>query len=83
MSGADTSPVGLSGVITVATQGSDGPGEVAIAIRGGTESFLARSQRPLARGTEVVVVAVGGPRSVVVYPLADEPDEADPLLDLS
>lgn len=78
--GPDESPVGLTGVVTVATRGTDGPGEVAVGIRGGTESFLAYSERPLARGTEVVVLSVSGARAVHVYPVSDA---LDPALDLS
>ena len=69
MSSADDSPIGLIGLITVSTRGSGGPGEVALRIRGGTETYLASSERPLARGTRVVVITMQGPRSVLVDPV--------------
>jgi hypothetical protein len=80
MSGANDTPIGLMGLLTVPTRGSAGPGEVALRIRGGTETYLARSERPLLRGTEVVVISMLGPRSVLVHPVDD--DSAS-ILDLS
>ena len=64
--GGDTSAVGCVGVLTTGTRGSAGPGEVLIRIRGGTESFLAWSDEPLAKGATVLVVEPRGPRSVSV-----------------
>lgn len=69
MSGADDTPIGLIGLLTVSTRGSNGPGEVALRIRGGSETYLASSERPLVRGTRVVVVSMLGPRSVLVDPV--------------
>ena len=74
MSGAHDSPVGLAGRITVATRGADGPGEVELRIRGGTECFLARSDEPLPVGAAVIVLSTLGPRTVVVFPWADPLD---------
>ena len=37
----DESSIGCVGVLTVGTRGQQGPGEVHIKIRGGSESFLA------------------------------------------
>jgi hypothetical protein len=71
MSSADDSPIGLIGLITVPTRGSDGPGEVELRIRGGTETYLASSERPLTRGTRVVVTTMRGPRTVFVDPIDD------------
>lgn len=62
----DPSAVGCVGVLTVATRGTGGPGEVLIGVRGGTESFLAWSDEPLPKGTTVLVVETRGPRSVGV-----------------
>jgi hypothetical protein len=64
----DLSAVGCLGVITVATRGTDGTGEVVVSVRGGSESFLAWSDEPLAKGAQVVVVDVRGPRTVQVVP---------------
>ncbi|MBN9618588.1 MAG: hypothetical protein J0H43_02485 [Actinobacteria bacterium] len=72
--GADESPIGLAGRIVTATQGVDGPGEVELRIRGGTEIFLARSADPLPRGQAVIVVSTLGPRTLVVLPWADPVD---------
>lgn len=60
--------MGLTGQLVVATRGAGGPGEVRVAIRGGTELFLAYSQLPLARSTGVLVIGTHGPRGVDVEP---------------
>jgi hypothetical protein len=62
----DESSVGSVGVLTVATRGGSGPGEVRIKIRGGTECFLAWSDKPLPRGATVLVVQSRGARAVDV-----------------
>jgi hypothetical protein len=51
----------------------DGPGEIVIAIRGGTERFAAWCDGPVAKNASVVVVEVRSPRSVLVanFPEAD------------
>jgi hypothetical protein len=53
---------------------SDGPGEIVVAIRGGTERFAAWCDDPVAKHASVVVVEVRSPRSVrvVPFPEADE-----------
>jgi hypothetical protein len=63
---ANTSAIGCVGVITVATRGTAGPGEVLVRIRGGTESFIAWSPEPLAKGTTVLVIEERGTRTVDV-----------------
>ena len=68
------SPVGAMGVVTVATRGAAGPGEVLLRLGGGTEAYLAWSEQPLARGTEVAVYDVRGQRSVDVMQFGSEPD---------
>ena len=68
------SPIGLAGRLVTATRGADGPGEVEVRIRGGTEVFLARSAEPLPRGQAVLVLQTLGPRTVVVAPWADPVD---------
>ena len=63
---ADQSPVGCVGKVIVATRGDEGPGEVLISIKGGTEAYLAWSERPLGRGTDVLVFNARGGREVDV-----------------
>ena len=65
---SDVSPVGCVGSVIVATRGDAGPGEVLVTVRGSKEALLAWSDEPLARGTEVLIVEVRGPRTVVVEP---------------
>lgn len=62
----DLSAIGHTGVLTVATRGSVGAGEVLVSIRGGTESMLAWSDDPLPRGTTVLVIDVISSRTVRV-----------------
>jgi hypothetical protein len=45
------------------------PGEVMLAVRGGTEAFAAWSDEPIAKHTRVVVVDERSARSVTVTPL--------------
>jgi hypothetical protein len=71
----DQSAVGTWGVITTATRGPDGPGEVLLRIGGGTESYLAYSEEPLPRGSEVLVFNSRGNRCVDVMQFGSEPDE--------
>ena len=77
---AQESPIGKAGRIVTATRGPDGPGEVELEIRGGTEVFIARSAEPLDRGTPVLCVSTLNPRTVIVLPWADPKEH---LLDLS
>jgi hypothetical protein len=74
---SDESAVGMTGMLLVATRGADGPGEVLIRIRGGTETYLAWSDRPLPRGRTVLVVESRGARRVTVVPWAEPSDQAD------
>lgn len=46
-----------------------GPGEVMVAVRGGTEAFAAWSDEPIAKHTRVVVVEDRSGRSVTVTPM--------------
>jgi hypothetical protein len=70
--------VGSIGVLTIATRGPDGPGEVLVQIRGGSEAFIAWSPEPLPRGTTVLVIESRGTRTVDVSqwddPLAHRPE---------
>jgi hypothetical protein len=67
----DESAVGRVGVLAVATRGSAGPGEVLIKIRGGSEAFLAWSEKPLPRGATVLVIESRGARAVDVIEWED------------
>jgi membrane protein implicated in regulation of membrane protease activity len=67
---SDASVVGCVGSLIVATRGAAGTGEVLLMVRGSKEAYLAWSDEPLPRGTEVLVVDVRGPRTVVVQPWA-------------
>ena len=67
----DESSVGRVGVLTVATRGSAGPGEVLIKIRGGSEAFLDWSEKPLPRGATVLVIESRGARAVDVIEWED------------
>jgi len=62
----ETSLIGSIGVLTVATRGAAGPGEVLIKIRGGTEAYLAWSLTALPKGTTVLVIESRGNRTVDV-----------------
>lgn len=62
------SAIGCVGTLIVATRGADGAGEVLLTVRGSKETFLARSDEPLPKGTTVLVVATHGPRTVIVEP---------------
>lgn len=70
----DEAVVGCCGVLDVATRGAAGPGEVLVRVRGGTETFLAWSARPLARGTKVLVIESRGQRQVDVIEWVDPLD---------
>jgi hypothetical protein len=72
--------IGCIGVLTVATRGSSGPGEVMVKIRGGSEAYIAWSPTPLPKGSTVLVIESRGSRTVDVSewadplgPLADDP----------
>ena len=67
----DESSVGRVGVLIVGTRGGDGPGEVLINIRGGSEAFLAWSDKPLPKGATVLVIESRGARAVDVIEWED------------
>ncbi len=66
MSDTEDSPAGRTGYVTVAIPGRGRPGEVLVAIRGGTEHFLAYADQPIERGVEVIVTGDRGARAVDV-----------------
>ncbi len=76
----DNSVVGCIGVLTIATRGQAGPGEVLVKIRGGSECFIAWSPAPLPRGTTVLVIESRGARSVDV---SHWEDPLDPFPDVA
>ena len=71
---ANVSAIGCIGVITIATRGKAGPGEVLVKIRGGSEAFIAWSPDPLPKGTSVLVIDERGSRTVDVSEWADPLD---------
>ena len=76
----DVSVIGRIGVLTVATRGPAGPGEVLVKVRGGREAYIAWSSRPIRRGSTVLVTESRGTRAVDVSewtdPLNPFPDNA-------
>ena len=77
----DESSIGRVGVLSVATRGGDGPGEVLIKIRGGSEAFLAWSDKPLPRGATVLVIESRGARAVDVIEWEDALGESPRIPD--
>ncbi|MFI5757727.1 hypothetical protein [Streptomyces sp. NPDC051569] len=61
------SPVGALGRVTVPIP-SDGPGEVLVAVRGGSEAYAAWADHPIGRNLRVIVVESISARSVMVEP---------------
>jgi hypothetical protein len=59
--------LGIVGRVTVSIP-ADGPGEVLLPVRGGTEAFAAWSDEPIPRHRRVVVVDTLSARSVFVTP---------------
>ena len=49
---------------------ANGPGEVLLPVRGGSEAFAAWSEEPVARHSRVVVVECVSARSVFVIPFS-------------
>ena len=67
----DVSLIGCIGVLTVATRGPAGPGEVLVKVRGGREAYIAWSSEPIRRGSAVLVIESRGTRAVDVSEWAD------------
>jgi hypothetical protein len=70
---SDFSVVGSVGVIIVGTRGPDGPGEVLIKVRGGSETYLAWSEAPLPKGSSALVIESRGARAVDVVAWSGPP----------
>jgi hypothetical protein len=66
--GAEESLLGKIGRVTVSIP-PDGPGEVLLPVRGGSEAFAAWSDEPIMRHRRVVVVDSISARSVFVTPV--------------
>lgn len=64
---ADESLVGTVGRVTVPIP-ADGPGEVLLPVRGGTEAFAAWSDQAVPKHTRVLVIETTSARSVIVTP---------------
>ncbi|KIF66404.1 hypothetical protein HY68_30715 [Streptomyces sp. AcH 505] len=62
------SPVGAVGRVTVPIP-DGGPGEVLVAVRGGSEAYAAWSDRPIGQHIRVIVTDSISARSVMVEPL--------------
>ena len=62
----EASVIGCVGSLIVATTRRRGAGEALLNVRGTKEAYLAWSEQPLPRGTEVLVIDVRGARTVVV-----------------
>lgn len=71
-SGLPDSLLGAIGRVTVSIP-AHGPGEVLLPVRGGTETFAAWSDEPVARHSRVVVVECLSARSVFVSMLSTRP----------
>ncbi len=74
----EESLIGSIGVLTIGTRGQRGPGEVLVKVRGGSESYIAWSPEPIAKGATVLVIESRGARSVDV---SEWTDPTGPLLD--
>jgi hypothetical protein len=59
--------VGVIGRVTIPIP-ANGPGEVLLPVRGGTEAFAAWSDQPIAKHERVLVIECTSARSVVVTP---------------
>ena len=70
----DVSLIGRIGVLTVATRGGGGPGEVLVRVRGGREAYIAWSSVPIRKGSTVLVIESRGARAVDVSEWTDPPN---------
>ena len=64
---AEPSLVGVTGRVTVSIP-ANGPGEVLLPVRGGTEVFAAWADEPISKHTHVMVIDCMSARSVIVTP---------------
>jgi len=64
-------------VLTLGTRGQRGPGEVLVRVRGGTETYMAWSEEPLAKDATVLIIESRGSRAVDVIEWDGTPDATD------
>ncbi|MFE3445606.1 hypothetical protein ACFXNW_21455 [Nocardia sp. NPDC059180] len=69
--------VGSTGTLMSPIRGAGTLGEVLVAIRGGTELYIARATEPIAAGATVLIIAVDSGRIADVVPWV--PLVPDPL----
>lgn len=69
---------GKVGQVIVRIRGAEGPGEVLIRVRGGSEAFIAFAESAIERDADVLVVSSRGERAVdvVPWPFHDYLDDA-------
>ena len=79
MSISDDEVTGRTGTVTTRIRGGERPGEVVVAVRGGTEAFLAYAEHEIARGETVLVFRSRGHRAVDVIPYTETGLPPDPL----
>lgn len=72
----DEETIGCVGVLLLPTRGAAGPGEVLVKIRGGSEAFIAWSEKPLVKGATVLIIDSRGHRTVDVMEWAGAPDDS-------
>jgi len=58
--------IGSRGTLITATRGTDGPGEVQVTVDGGSEVYMAYSDKPLPQGTVVAIYEIYPGRRVDV-----------------
>jgi hypothetical protein len=75
----DEEVVGQRGTVSVRIRGGDRPGEVLVAVRGGTESFIAFAEEEIARNEVILVYRSRGERAVDVTPFPESGALPDPL----
>jgi hypothetical protein len=77
----DPEVTGKVGQVIVRIRGAEGPGEVLVPVRGGTEAFIAFAATAIELDTDVLVVSSRGERSVdvVPWPFPAELEDSDPL----
>ncbi len=68
---SDEDVTGRSGTVTTRIRGGDLPGEVQVAIRGGTETFIAYAEQEIERRETVLVYRSRGARAVDVIPFPE------------
>ncbi|AGS73097.1 hypothetical protein [Streptomyces collinus] len=74
MTPQDEAVVGRTGTVLIGTRGPAGPGEILVRVRGGSETFLAWSEKPVSAGTTVLVIESRGCREVGVIEWVDPLD---------